>query len=279
MQSDASVTGTVSQVAGCTGSGHTAAHAQTRLYERVCGKLEEAMRWALCGRRSLAFGAPPVGARARQRLYRAPGLSQAGVAGTDRGPAAVGALRPWQRCFRQSRRRPVPRVGHSGDGERAGGEGGGQRARSGPGPARVQPAGSGLFPWRRLGRIAAGIAREGGGFAYELPPGARSLRRQLAAAVVGLGMHPLSGRLHRHFRRDGGRATLAARGVPAGRRDRHRVPAYFGSLQLIEALGLKAVEIPAVPPGHRPGRAGTRAEVRRIAAVLAVTNFSNPLGA
>src|SRR5258705_8802083 len=30
-----------------------------------------------------------------------------------------------------------------------------------------------LFPWRRLGRIAAGIAREGGGVTYELPPRAR----------------------------------------------------------------------------------------------------------
>src|SRR6267142_577819 len=56
-------------------------------------------------------------------------------------------------------------------------------------------------------------------------------------------------------------------------------PAYFGSLQLIEALGLKAVEIPS---GSRHGMdldALERAlKSRRIAAVLAVTNFSNPLG-
>jgi len=44
-----------------------------------------------------------------------------------------------------------------------------------------------LFPWRRLGRIAAGIAREGGGFTYELPPGARSLRRQLARRSLDWG--------------------------------------------------------------------------------------------
>ena len=56
-------------------------------------------------------------------------------------------------------------------------------------------------------------------------------------------------------------------------------PAYFGSLQLIEALGLKAVEIPSGPRDGMDLDALERVlKTRRIAAVLVVTNFSNPLG-
>jgi len=56
-------------------------------------------------------------------------------------------------------------------------------------------------------------------------------------------------------------------------------PAYFGSLQLIEALGLKAVEIPSCSRDGMNLDALERVlKTRRIAAVLAVTNFSNPLG-
>src|SRR5438445_214708 len=53
-----------------------------------------------------------------------------------------------------------------------------------------------LFPWGRLGRIAAGIARDGGGVTYELPPGARSLRRQLArrSAEWGCALPPAAPR-------------------------------------------------------------------------------------
>src|ERR1700704_4015960 len=95
MQSYASVTGTVSAVAGCTGSGPTSApapHTGVRARVRQAGGSDAGGRAA--ARRSLAFGALPLGARARQRLHRAPGVPQAGVAGTDRGPAAVGALCP-----------------------------------------------------------------------------------------------------------------------------------------------------------------------------------------
>src|SRR5262249_26053632 len=56
-------------------------------------------------------------------------------------------------------------------------------------------------------------------------------------------------------------------------------PAYFGTLQIIEALGLKAVEIPSSPREGMDLDALERVlKSRRIAAVLAVTNFSNPLG-
>ena len=44
-----------------------------------------------------------------------------------------------------------------------------------------------LFPGKRLGRIAASIARDGGGLGYELPPGLRALRRQLARRSLDWG--------------------------------------------------------------------------------------------
>ncbi|TMA17053.1 MAG: PLP-dependent aminotransferase family protein [Deltaproteobacteria bacterium] len=136
-----------------------------------------------------------------------------------------------------------------------------------------------LFPWGKLGRIAAGIAREGGGFTYELPPGARSLRRQLARRSLewGCALSPddfivTSGAME---------AVQLSLLAVARRGDAIAIesPAFFGSLQLIEALGLRAVEIPSCPREGMDLDALARVlKTRRIAAVLAVTNFSNPLG-
>src|SRR5438067_8402087 len=136
-----------------------------------------------------------------------------------------------------------------------------------------------LFPWGKLGRIAAGIAREGRGFTYELPPGARSLRRQLARRSLewGCALSPddfivTSGAME---------AVQLSLLAVARRRDAITIesPAFFGSLQLIEALGLRAVEIPSCPREGMDLDALARVlKTRRIAAVLAVTNFSNPLG-
>src|SRR5438094_4221633 len=136
-----------------------------------------------------------------------------------------------------------------------------------------------LFPWGRLGRIAAGIARDGGGFTYELPPGARSLRRQLARRSVewGCALSPDD------FIVTCGAMEAVQLSLLAVARQGDAVaiesPAYFGSLPLNEALGLKAVEIPSCPREAMDLGALARVlKARRIAAVLSVTNFSNPLG-
>jgi len=136
-----------------------------------------------------------------------------------------------------------------------------------------------LFPWTRLGRIAAGIAREGRGFTYELPPGARSLRRQLARRSIEWGC-ALS---EDDFIVTSGAMEAVQLSLLAVARQGDAIaiesPAYFGTLQLIEALGLKAVEIPSCPREGMDLDALERAlKARRVAAVLAVTNFSNPLG-
>jgi DNA-binding transcriptional MocR family regulator len=56
-------------------------------------------------------------------------------------------------------------------------------------------------------------------------------------------------------------------------------PTYFGVLQAIEELGLKALEIPMHPRDGMDLDALERAlKTRRVAACLSVPNFSNPLG-
>src|SRR5437763_13222271 len=135
-----------------------------------------------------------------------------------------------------------------------------------------------LFPGKRLGRIAASIARDGGGLGYELPPGLRALRRQLARRSLDWGctLSPDD------FVVTCGAMEAVQLSLLAVARQGDAVaiesPAYFGTLNAIEALGLKAVEIPSSPRDGMDLDALERVlKARRIAAVLVVTNFSNPL--
>ncbi len=146
------------------------------------------------------------------------------------------------------------------------------------GAAHVSPS---LLPVDRLNRRMSAIARSAGGIAvaYDPPPGCLALRRQIArrAASWGVAIGPedlvttigAMEALHlclRAVARPGD--TIAVES-----------PSYYGLLQLIESLGMKAFEIPA--------NAGTGLDLelletalvrQRIRACLAVTNFSNPIG-
>src|SRR5467141_409888 len=249
MQSRASVTSTDCALASCAGSSHTAAMQQLRLYERVSGKLEEAMR---------------VGAlRPGDRLPSVRGLSERERVSVSTVLQAY--LQLEARGLIESR----PQSGHYVRFQRPlPPEPPPTRPASGATPVTVSalvakvvesasdpdlvPLGCNqpdpdLFPWARLGRIAAGIARDGGGFTYELPPGARSLRRQLARLSLDLGctLSPDD------FIVTSGAMEAVQLSLLAVARQGDAIaiesPAYFGSLQLIEALGLKAVEIPSCP--------------------------------
>jgi DNA-binding transcriptional MocR family regulator len=56
-------------------------------------------------------------------------------------------------------------------------------------------------------------------------------------------------------------------------------PAFYGTLQAIEAHGLRVVEVPSLPgTGLDVGELERRLDRGRVAAVVAVPNFSNPLG-
>jgi DNA-binding transcriptional MocR family regulator len=138
-----------------------------------------------------------------------------------------------------------------------------------------------LLPTERLNRCLAAIARAAGGagISYDLPPGLPALRRQIARRAVewgvGIGADDVvttvgtMEALH-----------LCLRAV-AGAGDTVAVesPAYYGVLQLIESLGMRALEIPAkAATGIDLALLDEALRRHRIKACLVVPNFSNPLG-
>jgi DNA-binding transcriptional MocR family regulator len=147
------------------------------------------------------------------------------------------------------------------------------------GAANVSPE---LLPIRALNRTLSAIARETAtaGGSYDAPPGLATLRRQLAKRSLSWGLSldeadfvttiGAMEALH-----------LSLRAVAkAGDTVAVETPAYFGLLQLIEEMGLRALEIPAHPRDGMDLSALEEALARTtIAAVLATPNFCNPLGA
>lgn len=141
--------------------------------------------------------------------------------------------------------------------------------------------GAANLPVAKLSRIMASVARSAGahGIGYEMPPGSAALRREIARRSLerGLNLSP-----EEIIITCGGTEALALclRAVTrAGDVVAVESPTYFGVLQQIEELGLKAIEIPMHPRDGMDLDALERAvKSRRLAACLAVPNFSNPLG-
>jgi DNA-binding transcriptional MocR family regulator len=138
-----------------------------------------------------------------------------------------------------------------------------------------------LLPVTALARCLSAEARRTprGAVAYEMPPGLAALRATLSRRALALGclLSPddliVTGGVTEAI-------TLGLLAV-AGRGDTVAVetPAYYGTLQAIEALGLKAIPIPCDPEtGMDLDELGRQLERQRIAAVVAVPSFSNPLG-
>ena len=138
-----------------------------------------------------------------------------------------------------------------------------------------------LLPTENLNRRMSAVARAAGGagVAYDTPPGCFALRRQVAkrAADWGVALRPdeivttvgAMEALH-----------LCLRAV-AGAGDTIVVesPGYYGLLQLIEGLGMRALEIPANPgTGLDLDLLEQALRRHRVKACLVVTNFSNPTG-
>jgi DNA-binding transcriptional MocR family regulator len=139
-----------------------------------------------------------------------------------------------------------------------------------------------LLPTERLNRGLAAVARSAGGagIAYDAPPGLPALRRQVARRAAECGVA---------LRADDIVTTvgtmealhLCLRAVArAGDTIAVESPAFFGVLQLIESLEMRALEIPS--------NAGTGIDLallepalrrQRVKACLVVPTFSNPLGA
>jgi DNA-binding transcriptional MocR family regulator len=141
--------------------------------------------------------------------------------------------------------------------------------------------GSENLPVEKLSRILASVARSAGarGINYDMPPGSEQLRRQIAKRSLDWGANLSPDEI---ITTCGGTEALALclRAVTRpGDVIAVESPTYFGVLQQIEELGLKALEIPMRPRTGMDLDALERAvKDRRIAACLAVPNFNNPLG-
>jgi DNA-binding transcriptional MocR family regulator len=141
--------------------------------------------------------------------------------------------------------------------------------------------GSANLPVAKLSRIMASVSRNSGarGINYDMPPGAGQLRRQITRRSLD---RRLNLSLDDIITTCGGTEALGLflRAVArSGDVIAVESPTYFGVLQQIEELGLKALEIPMHPDDGMELDALERAlNSRRIAACLAVPNFNNPLG-
>ncbi len=138
-----------------------------------------------------------------------------------------------------------------------------------------------LLPTQRLNRELATLAREAGdhGIEYDMPPGCLELRQQIARRSLEWGCSLSPDDFITTFGASEA-VYLALRAVArAGDTIAIESPAYYGTLQAIESLGLRALEISSHPRhGLELEALEAVLEKRRVAAVLSVPSFSNPLG-
>ena len=138
-----------------------------------------------------------------------------------------------------------------------------------------------LLPTERINRIMSRLARQAGKGThhYQLPPGIEELRIQIAQRAVRSGCQLSPNDI-----------VITSGGTEAIGLCLHAVcrpgdivaiesPMYFGTLQIIEVHGLRALEIPTDPhDGIDLGALQFAIEHNPIKAVLTISNFSNPLG-
>jgi DNA-binding transcriptional MocR family regulator len=133
----------------------------------------------------------------------------------------------------------------------------------------------------KLNRIMASLSRrnEHQYNTYDIPPGNEALRIQIAQRAVGIGCNlthadvvTTSGCLEA--------ITLSLRAVcHTGDTVAIESPMYFGILQVLESLGLRALEIPTHPrEGISLSALKFAVEHNSIQACLVLSNFNNPLG-
>lgn len=138
-----------------------------------------------------------------------------------------------------------------------------------------------LLPEKPLNRLLAKVARHQGarGISYDFPPGNEELRRQIARRSLNWGgaLSPneiltTSGAMEA--------VNLCLRAV-AGPGDTIAIesPMYYGILQSIESLGMKALELPTHPrDGVDLDALDSALKRHKIKACLFLPNFNNPLG-
>ena len=138
-----------------------------------------------------------------------------------------------------------------------------------------------LLPTRKLYRLLGSVARrhEAESNRYDSPQGNPSLRRQIARRAIDWGGTVVPDDIVITF----GCTEALNLCLRAVTREGDTVavesPVYFGFLQILESLRLKALEIPTHPrEGMSVGALETAIRKQKIAAVFLSANFQNPLG-
>ena len=148
-------------------------------------------------------------------------------------------------------------------------------------PLGAAAASPGLYPNAKLNKIITKIARTNPEHSgrYELSHGLETLRRQIARRAVAYGCTFSPNDLTITC---GGMEALnvAVRAVARpGDVIAIESPTYFAVLQVIESLGMKAIEIPTHPRGGMDLEALSRAiRKHRVRGCITIANCHNPLG-
>lgn len=139
-----------------------------------------------------------------------------------------------------------------------------------------------FFPLERLRRVLASRARRDRGALgrYGVPPGSEALRRAIARRALEWGCRID----HRNVVTTHGcmeAINLCLRAVTQpGDTVALESPTYYGFLQILKALGLRALEIPTDPrTGISLEALESALDSRGVKAVLVMPNVSNPIGA
>jgi len=148
-------------------------------------------------------------------------------------------------------------------------------------PLGAAAASPDLYPNAKLNKIIGRIARTDPAHSgrYELTNGLEALRRQIARRAIAYGCSFSPNDLTITC---GGMEALnlAVRAVASpGEVIAIESPTYFAVLQIIESLGMKAIEIPTHPRAGMDLEALSRAiRKHRVRGCISITNCHNPLG-
>jgi DNA-binding transcriptional MocR family regulator len=138
-----------------------------------------------------------------------------------------------------------------------------------------------LLPTARLNRLLAELAREGR-FSVDtstLPEGCEELRVQVAQRAFGLGCHVGPDDIVITAGCSEAMSFCLQAVCAPGDLVAIESPTYFGILLILESLRLKALEIPTNPTtGMSLDALAFALENHPVKAVVAMTNFNNPLG-
>ncbi len=137
------------------------------------------------------------------------------------------------------------------------------------------------MPIRTLSRIAASIARRAPltSNAYDLPPGCAALRRAVARCAVDAGVTVSPDQIVTTTGSTEAISLCLRVVAKAGDTVAIESPTYYGVLQTIASLGMKALEIPTCPrDGISLDALRYALDQSRVKAVLLQPSFNNPLG-